>query len=62
MISDFDLAYAYEALARAFAIAGDRSESERFLQAALEAGEKIKGENNKTIFFGDLKTVPGYTE
>jgi len=61
-IGDFDLAYAYEALARALALAGRRAESDRYVALGRAAGEKIAEQDDKDLFFGDLKTVPGYSE
>jgi DNA-binding transcriptional MerR regulator len=43
-IGDFSLAYAYEALARAHLVAGDRTEAARFTKLAREAGETITEE------------------
>jgi hypothetical protein len=60
-IGDFDLAYAYEAIARALVIAGRQSESLRFLASANSAGEKIAEEDDRDLFFSDLATIPGYT-
>lgn len=39
-IGDFDIAFAYEAMARAHAAAGDKSECRKFLQLAKEAVRK----------------------
>ncbi|MGB3479515.1 MAG: hypothetical protein WBB67_10175 [bacterium] len=59
-IGDFDIAFAYEAMARAYAVAGDKSDCEKYIKLAKEAGEQIKKKEDKDLFFGDLKTVPGY--
>jgi len=59
-IGDFDLAYAYEALARASAVAGDLDECKRYLSLALQAAEDIVEEEDKKYFLSDLETVPGY--
>jgi hypothetical protein len=59
-IADFDIAFAYEAMARANSIAGNLSESQRYSQLAKEAGEKIEDKDNKKYFFSELGTVPGY--
>lgn len=56
-IGDFDLAYAYEALARSHAVAGNRSECEKYLAIGKEAGEKIEEKDDRELFFGDLATV-----
>ena len=57
---DFDLAYAYEAMARAFAVNGNKTECERYLKLAKEAGEKIKDKEERKLFFTDLDTEPWY--
>jgi hypothetical protein len=59
---DFDLAFAYEALARTYAIAGDESQRDKYLQLANEAGKLIAEEDDRDLFFSDLKSVPGYRE
>ena len=59
-IGDFDLAYAYEALARASAVAGDIDVCDRYLALAIEAGEAITEDDDKEYFVNDLKTIPGY--
>ena len=59
-IGDFDIAFAYEAMARAHSIGGNHAEFERYLQMAKEAGAKIKEKGDRDYFLGDLKTVPGY--
>src|SRR3989304_4573401 len=56
-IGDFDLAFAYEALARASVVAGRQADRERYLALAREAGERIKEKEDKEIFFGDLEAV-----
>lgn len=59
-IGDFDIAFAYEAMARANASLGKKSEYEKYIQLAKEAGEKIKGKEDKDIFFSDLESGPWY--
>lgn len=60
-IGDFDVAFAYEAMARAYAIAGDKeTESKKYITLAKEAGEKIKKEEDKKYFFSELESIPGY--
>jgi hypothetical protein len=60
-IGDFDLAYAYEAIARALVVAGKQSESLRFLASASAAGERIAEQDDRELFFSDLATIPGYS-
>jgi len=57
-VGDFPLAYAYEALARAFAIDGKSRERAACLKLAKVAGERIRADDDRTLFFNDLRTVP----
>jgi len=54
LMADFDVAYAYEALARANAVAGNRGEAEKYLEQAEAAGQRIEDEESKKYFFGDF--------
>jgi hypothetical protein len=56
-LADWDLPFAYEALARAHAVAGDAAESQRCLAQAHELGGKIEGEEEREILEADLATV-----
>lgn len=57
---DFDLAYAYEAMARAYAVSGNKSECEKYIKLAKESGEKIKKKEDKKLFFSDFEKGPWY--
>jgi len=57
-IEDFDIAFAYEAMARASAVAGEKSESEKYTRLAKEAGEKIKSKEDRNYFLSEVKTIP----
>ena len=57
-MADFDFAFAFEALARAHAVAGERVEAGQFLQKAREAGEKIAETDDREIFFAELRGGP----
>jgi tetratricopeptide (TPR) repeat protein len=57
---DFDMAYAYEAMARANAAAGNESEAAKYLKMARDAAEKIKAEEDRQLFNSDLKAGPWY--
>ena len=46
-IGDWDLAFAYEALARAYAVAGDSAESARWLARARAASADIAAEEDR---------------
>ena len=56
-IGDWDLAFAYEALARASRVAGDLQGRERYLAKAREAGEQIKDAEERQLLESDLATV-----
>lgn len=57
-IGDFDLAYAYEALARAAAVAGYGSSSRHYTRLAWEAARQIQEEDDRQLFENDMKTIP----
>lgn len=57
-IGDFPLAYAYEALCRASATAGDKAASERFREEALRAADGIAETEEREKLLQDLATVP----
>ena len=56
-IGDFDIAFAYEAMARAYAVAKDKSNAEKYITKAREAGEKIEDQGNKDYFLDELNTI-----
>jgi hypothetical protein len=56
-IGDFDLAYAYEALARAAAVSGDMPERDRRLAQARTAAEAVADPEDREHLDGDLATV-----
>lgn len=55
---DFDLAYAYEAMARANAVAGNAPELANYKRLAYDAGENILEAEDKQLFMIDLSTLP----
>jgi hypothetical protein len=57
-IGDFDLAFAYEALARAHAVGGDMETSTLFAAQARAAAEQISEEDDRQIVLSDLATLP----
>lgn len=60
-IGDFDLAYAYEAMARSSAAAGRRADAAKWLRKAAAAGRRIREKDDRDYFFQtDLATVSGY--
>ena len=54
-MEDFDLAYAQEALARAYALSGDQEKALKSWKLAAELGERIKDPEDKKIFLEDLQ-------
>ena len=56
-IRDFDLAFAYEALARAAFVLKDIKGEEEYLALAKEAGEQIAEQDDKDYFFTELEKV-----
>lgn len=56
-IQDFDLAFAYEALARAYSIKENLAECKKFVKLAQEAGGKIESQDDKDYFFSELRTI-----
>jgi hypothetical protein len=56
-MQDFDLAFAYEAMARACHLAGDKSETDKYIAFAKEAGKQIKKPGDRKYFFSELKSI-----
>lgn len=56
-IRDFPLAFAYEALARAHAVAGHPHETERFVLLARGAARSITEADDRKILIDDLATI-----
>jgi len=54
LMKDFDRAYAYEALARANALAGNREEALKFIKLAEQRGQAIENDEDRRIFLGDF--------
>ena len=57
---DFDLAYAYEAMAWAHSAPRNKDGCNRWFNKAKEAGELIDSVEDKKIFEGDLKAGPWF--
>jgi hypothetical protein len=60
-IGDWDLAFGYEALARASAVAGDKAATRAALTQALVAAEAIADDEDRQLLLADLATIPGQT-
>jgi tetratricopeptide (TPR) repeat protein len=57
-IGDFDLAYAYEAMARAYGVTGDGDEAARFEELARRVAEEIADADDREQVLADLATLP----
>lgn len=56
-IRDFDLAFSYEALARAYSVAGKKSECKKHIDLSQKAINAIKGEEDRKICQSELDKV-----
>jgi hypothetical protein len=56
-IGDFDIAFCYEALARAYAVAGDHERKARWLAAGHAALDGIAADEDRALVLTDLETV-----
>ena len=56
-IGDFDLAFAYEALARAASVSGDAELTERYRSDALSAAASIADADDKAVVEADLASI-----
>lgn len=59
-MKDFDQAYSWEAMARAYAVSGDLTNASECLEKARKAGDLIKDAEDKKLFLGDLKSGKWY--
>ena len=57
-IGDWDLAFAYEALARAHAVAGDAAQARHHTDQALAAAKDIAEDAERQLVLADLETIP----
>jgi hypothetical protein len=56
-LEDWDLPFAYEALARAYAVAGDAGEMSRCLEQARSLGASIIDDDDRALLEADLATI-----
>ena len=56
-MEEFDLPSAYEALARAHAVAGDEAEMRRWLELGRAAAARIADVEDRALIEGDLATI-----
>ncbi len=59
-LKGFDLAYSYEALARANAAVGNKKEYAKWLEKAQKSGALILDEEDKKYFISDLESAPWF--
>jgi hypothetical protein len=57
-MEDWDIAGAYEALARAYLTAGDQEEARRFYELGREATAKIANAEDRKHIEADLDALP----
>jgi|GEM_PF-1051630 len=55
-LKDFDYAYAYEAMARAYALVNDRINASQFYEKAKQVSESIAKPEDKKLFLSDLNS------
>ncbi len=56
-IGDFDLAFGYEAVARAYSVLGTRDDKARFVDKAREAAKAIAEEGNRQHVESEISTI-----
>jgi hypothetical protein len=56
-VEDWDLPFAYEAIARAYLVAGEPGETQRYEQLARDAGAKIADPDDRELLLKDLATL-----
>jgi hypothetical protein len=54
VMEDFDWAFAYECVARANAVAGNRDKAVQYIELAQKAGEAIKEEQDRKVFLAEF--------
>ena len=59
-LGDFDLAFAYEGLARACAVSGDLDKGQGYIYLAESAGNEIAKDEDREYFFNELKEVAAF--
>jgi hypothetical protein len=57
-IGDFDLAYAFETLARAHGIAGERDTAARYEAQSRDASERVADDDDRERLLNDLAALP----
>ena len=57
-IGEFDLAFAYEGMARATAAAGDAAEAERWKELATTAAADVADDDDRALVLADIASIP----
>jgi hypothetical protein len=57
-IGGLDLAFGYEAVARAYSLSGDRENTTRFKGLALAACEKVESPEDRKYATGEVENIP----
>lgn len=55
---DFDLAFAYEAMARAYAVAGEAAKRDEYVARGRQAAEGIAKPEDREYFLAELASIP----
>lgn len=56
-IGDFDLAFGYESVARAYMISGNEAEMNKYIELAKTAAESIEKKEDKEYFLSELESI-----
>lgn len=56
-IKDFDLAFAYESMARAYNVIGNTEQRDRFVDLANEAASDIKDQGDRDYTISEIKSI-----
>lgn len=56
-LGDFDLGFAYEACARAWALQGDRMRRDRYLGLARQCADRVESTEDRTWLMDNINTV-----
>jgi hypothetical protein len=57
-IGDWDLAFGHEAVARAYAVSGDRDHARAATEQALACAEDVEDPDDRELLMADLETIP----
>lgn len=57
-VGDFDLAFAYEAMARSYAVAGEAARRDEYAALAKKAADDIEDKKTRDYFLSELGNIP----